>query len=790
MAFFHSVSINLDSRIRASRIILCLCCVLLVGCNLGETRPPTTGTAEQQALAETELADVPPALTTGEWVIRAGKEADGESLPYWRHAALEELLALPADSRPGLVAILANSDPLIQANTAIGLARLGHGDAENLVPILVATIETPNPKLPVGQRMSLRRAATEALGSVPGNLSHTAIEELLDVLGDHKGASRAKYQGELHADLLRALHAHGEPLTLEQGLAALASPERVVRLEALRIWPTELGSALPTEVVAICQDTDFELRAAALHLLAQSQHPEAIAVARRALADNELSVRLEAVEALGELGGDEASELLQSLLTKSQSEHMQAAAVRALTSSGNRQIAFEAVNAEDWQVRQAIAQTLADDANGGAAKVARQLLQDSSQQVTETLMQSLARWPLVDSAPLLLDAMDSKQFAMRKAATEILSERWPAARQFSYQASAELRGEVLAELREQWEESTLAKPPVEQASTTKPPRPVSQHSQDEFTHYLKMLDSEHPSEQLRAGYRASLIAMGDDLIESLEHYAIERQLHVADDIYTQVLPEVEPAFAELIRLQSKNKTDCRRAATALAARIRSGGLSRLAMWRLADLMIHQDDPLVWRSIQEVVATQEDEKVASMQTAGLTHASAEVRRRACDYFAQQSEIAPTEALLAALEDEDSAVVYSALKAIGAQGDAENAIPIVRLTASKDKMLRVAAAVTLVHLGFSEGADALERLALDADARIRRVAAESIGETGDQRFIPILIRLLDDQLGIRRAALASLTMIVGEDIGRGNDPVAPDTDEQIHRWRKWHLLRDVP
>ena len=49
---------------------------------------------------------------------------------------------------------------------------------------------------------------------------------------------------------------------------------------------------------------------------------------------------------------------------------------------------------------------------------------------------------------------------------------------------------------------------------------------------------------------------------------------------------------------------------------------------------------------------------------------------------------------------------------------------------------------------------------------------------------LVRLLGDQLNVKRAALASLRAVVSNDIGLGDDPETPAMGEQIRRWRQWH------
>jgi HEAT repeat protein len=93
-----------------------------------------------------------------------------------------------------------------------------------------------------------------------------------------------------------------------------------------------------------------------------------------------------------------------------------------------------------------------------------------------------------------------------------------------------------------------------------------------------------------------------------------------------------------------------------------------------------------------------------------------------------------------------------------------------------------------MGAASGQAALERLTRDADPAIRRQAAVALGRAGDPAALPALMRLLDDQGGVREAALASLAQIAGKDVARP-DPTEPPANslEQVRRWRAWYQAR---
>ena len=79
--------------------------------------------------------------------------------------------------------------------------------------------------------------------------------------------------------------------------------------------------------------------------------------AEAALTDFHLDVRLAAVRALGELGGDKARTDLQRLLIH-EPETVRAGAILALAAGGDDVTVFASANDASWQVRRSVAQAL------------------------------------------------------------------------------------------------------------------------------------------------------------------------------------------------------------------------------------------------------------------------------------------------------------------------------------------------------------------------------------------------------------------------------------------------
>jgi HEAT repeat protein len=123
-----------------------------------------------------------------------------------------------------------------------------------------------------------------------------------------------------------------------------------------------------------------------------------------------------------------------------------------------------------------------------------------------------------------------------------------------------------------------------------------------------------------------------------------------------------------------------------------------------------------------------------------------------------------------------------------GELDDPAPLERLLANRDATVRLAAAIALTRLGRETGFAALERLAYHGDPRVRCQVAEAMGTTKYVGFVPTLVRLLDDRLAVRHAALTSLQAIVPEPvIDRHSDEThanAPSLDRLVAKWKQWY------
>lgn len=193
------------------------------------------------------------------------------------------------------------------------------------------------------------------------------------------------------------------------------------------------------------------------------------AAVRGALADADLGVRLAAVAALGRIASPTARQELRRL-AESDGEAFRAAAVTALVALGDKQALRRAASDRSPYVRLRAARLLAevqpsDAPDDEVTAAAWRLLHDGGGDVQSEVVRSIARWPWRHAAPLYLEGLASQVYAVRKAAHERLSERWPPARDFPWQVAPAESAALLESLREEFARSH---PPGDERETEHP----------------------------------------------------------------------------------------------------------------------------------------------------------------------------------------------------------------------------------------------------------------------------------------------------------------------------------
>ena len=547
----------------------------------------------------------------------------------------------------------------------------------------------------------------------------------------------------------------------------------------MRAWAAGKKGPVPQIVVDMRSDDDPRVRAEALAMLAARKYPDALDYLSAALRDVNLSVRQAAVRGLGELDDEKARAELAELL-KDRAELIRAEAVAAIAAHGSQAAVLAAARDPSWRVRLKVAVALGGYANADGAAAARRMLNDPSAEVERQVVRSLAAWPAETAVPILMDALARDAVSVRKLAAEQLAARWPGPSPgaFPCEAPPARRAEALAELRARYQrEYGAGNTGLTQNAESSP-----------LGHVLRVAvlqaDDGRVEQLIAAGDFAALAALGPDVAGALERLAIDRDTTLPGPVYRDVLPRYSPAFKALDQMHGGDLNQRRQAAEDFAAAARIHPPGPLATARLCALVTTETDPVVWIRALEAIDNDGAEPAVRMARLALSQNTGEVRRKACEFLASHPDAAHEKFLLPLLNDREQVVVLAAIRALGAAGRMTNSAALKNELAASAEDVQLAAAIALARLRDPAGDDAIRRLSYSRDIRIRGQLAQDLGDLGDERFISILVRLLDDSKAtVSHAALASLSHVKGRDVALSSDGTSVSQNEQMTRWKKW-------
>ncbi len=721
--------------------------------------------------------------------------------PRWRNHRLEDVLSQSSPDRKLLLATIDGADNVAAANAAIVLARLGDPAGEKQ---LAATIRSRRLNLP------LRQAAAEAIGSLRSPSVVTTLRELVGQYGDFRLDRKSQYVASLHVELLLGLAKHVPPGSEPRFLEALDSPDAKVRLVAVEVWsklpPTlhKPARGLPTkglpDVVAdMTGDTDPRVRSEAFLAVANRGHRQAQERLEAGLRDGDIHVRIAAIEAIGRWTDATGRGMLLPLLDD-RSSLIRAAAVRSLSALDADDDVLAAAKDKSWRVRAAVAESLAlknafkkgTGTLAGASplfqrprfqRLAVDLLDDPSLEVQKQVIIAAASWPLAAAGPILLAAVESDSPQTRKLAAEQLATVWPPAAHFPFASSKKRRNEVLARLRREFEAQYRASADSlhendKGPSNTKPERI------EQAQLLLTRLANTRPDSPAQRRAIKELLEFGTELNDTLAAVSIDRQQPLPEIVYAEVLPSRDAFFETLNKLGNGNVMARRSTSSKLAGLAAERRPHRLATARLAALIVRETDQLVWQNALRAVAEVDDEAAVRIAYAAVGHNSTEVRRRACEYMGAWPDARHVNVLLPAIADANSSVARAAVVALGRCGSPRDSEALRPLLRTDNASLRLETATALVRLGDPAGAAALRRLAFHEDPQIRRNTARAMGRSGNASFIPTLIAMLDGRAGVRREALASLTLLSGYNPANADGGKRKTSTEVVELWKRWH------
>ena len=775
---------------------------------------------------------------------RDGKTEQLPESPWrWRHRGIEEILILPQEHQPNWLALSRHENALVRGNTLITLARAGDTQIGEALVALINDVSRSNAmrcaavealaSLPSTKPETLMQLSdtycdyTDANGQRRGGVPDLAIE-VLYALATKIPISNAPC-------FVRPLESRDAKVRL----AAVCLWRDHV--------PQQSGQGqamLPDCVVRYCGDPNTAIQEAALTAVARWRHTQAMASLDLGLRNPKASVRIAAIHGLAILQTDESVALLLSLVNDPSSA-IRAEVVTALGQVGLHDKVYQMCDDPGWEVRKAIARELAKSNNPRSHSISQKYLRDTSTQVQLATLESLRHWHPESTAELLFEAMGGNALETRYAATEMLAQYWEPARQYMANGRTEVRKQQYQQLAAQFEhdrqtgafqasgfrlqETAQSINPETRSLKSEAVNAPTQADENRVRMLLTQLQHGGTPQQFHHTL-AQLAETGPVLLPILEQIAIVEGRPLHDAVFRQVLPNVDSLFGILCRLENNDAGQRRAAIAELVGETKFGEVSPLLYRQLAAHASRENDDIVlqrlWDFIDrqaekltnasEQVAQQQQEMFSrelaqlcqSLTFTSLGHASPELHRRACVHLREYGQPDAIPALLAEINHPTTSVSRAALQALAQVGTMECAPQVRPLLTHTQPLVVVDAALALDHWGDPAGQNALERLAASGDRTTKLAVVQGIkrhfrlqvsgfrlqemtlninpearSPKSEVRFVPLLVRLLDESGAIRQEALDALPLAAGHDVVPPQELAYYSTQERVDLWKQW-------
>jgi HEAT repeat protein len=548
----------------------------------------------------------------------------------------------------------------------------------------------------------------------------------------------------------------------------------------------------PDNVLGADGDGDPGVRQRVGEFLAVIRHPRAFDVLKAQLLDTDIPVRQQALVNLGLLKTDAARAELHVQAKKGE-EVVRVYCVRGLAAWGEAELAPFAGDGS-FSVRVEVAKQLGRYHSPSVGALLRDLLSDANLQVQGTALQSLDGWPDELACPLLLYALRSSMLRTRGEALAQLERRREEAITFPLRGSKEERAQAADQLAAEWK--APSEPWLRMKQDPNAPAADREIRLAEIRGRLEQIQrapgTDAASEALE--WLQHLNAADVPLLEQL---AGEPDAAWSGTIYRDVLPRLSPLYAAVVQLEDRDVIVRRRAAQTLANAAQSSSLRPAVVWRLRELLVHEQDQLVWRSAMSSVWKEDSDGAAELALLAVNQTWSDIRILGCDYIAEHGRFAHAAWLLPLFADTTPGVRAAAMRAAarcrnpivldGPPGTVDGGVRA--LLRSPQVALRVEAASCMSCFGDEEALQEVIRLSHDASWKIRQQAMQAMGQSGQARFVDALISAAwtETDPNVKNAAVQSLNQLVPASDRPPELAGGIGYDRAIEVWAAWREQR---
>jgi len=540
-------------------------------------------------------------------------------------------------------------------------------------------------------------------------------------------------------------------------------------------------------------DPDPRLRRRLGELAAVIRHPAAEGVLTSQLRDIDPHVREAALLNLGILGTDAARrELTQQ--AKRPEDRPRELAIRGLACQGPAALT-PFTHDQSPKVRAEVARCVRRQPGPAAARVLRDLVTDPNLEVQQACLVALHDWPDGLATPLLLEALAGSAFKTRQAALRQLEELRGGGLSFPLFAGPQERALRVQQWTREWNIPDAALERLHELAREGSPQLNEARLADlrERLNWDTPGEGNEPPGQI-PDWASELSASDVPLLERLFGEASPSQV---DLLLHQVLPRLSPAYSALARLEDPDALVRREAASDLGRIGNSASLSPAVCSRLHDLLTTEQDSLVWRFIMQAVSRDGSAEAARVALLAVNSQWPDVRVLGCEYLGNHGQSEHAAWLVPLFYDTNKTVQLAAVTAAGKchnplvldslkAGEGQAGLRGLRpLLTESQGQLQFAVVTSMSRLGDPQAMQELIRLALDGTSTSRLDVVQTMGETGQTRFVEPLVRLAwtEPNHHLRQAALVSLAKLVPPAEQPPKLAQARNLNEAVEIWTSW-------
>jgi HEAT repeat protein/cyclophilin family peptidyl-prolyl cis-trans isomerase len=303
-----------------------------------------------------------------------------------------------------LVSMLDDTDARVVTEALFALGQTG---ADTAVAALVQFCKTAKGnKLAVG---------LEALGKIGGQ---AAAEFLMESMHDFN----ARIRGEAAMAMARA----GEKSTIPALLIAIHDPDAAVAWRAIYGLEKNEYERVGKSVTPFLENRDPLIKQYSARTLGKQKYKDAVDPLMSVLGDPDIRVVVNASRALGEIGDDDAAQLLGELSAKHPSHHARKASMEALGEIREKKVNDYMIRSlvdESSGVRIAATQALAKTLEDGADVFISQTVDDGNRLVRAAAIECYGTAGVESRIPMLMEKAEwSDDPMMRSAAVRALAK--------------------------------------------------------------------------------------------------------------------------------------------------------------------------------------------------------------------------------------------------------------------------------------------------------------------------------------------------------------------------------